>query len=450
MIRSNVASSTSASGSRSSSMAAPFTAQCSPPKASTVPATSASTDEASATSAAMKRPLPPAVGDQLDGLLAAVGGDVRHDDLGAGLGEGDGDRPAHPAGAARSRVRPCRRSRLQPSGAPFRVTRALTAEFRAGEEDSVLIGLDEHPLHQITQSFAGVAGSDSQWNDGHYVCLCDVDGNVCLTSNVRLYQNNDVLDGFVCIRHDGRQHNIRLSRRLRPDMDHYGVGPLRIEIVEPMRTLRFVLEDNEFGIACDVLCHEHRAAVRGSGRDHPHRRPAAERAGHLRARRCLRRVGRGGGAALRADAGDLVVLPQPLVGQPGRAWRPALRGAATAAAGARRAAVGAVPRATATAASTSSTRAAGRPPARGRSCSPTAPSPVTDVEHDLRVLRRRPAGAAWHVPADRRRRHRARRTRSPTSAGCTARVAGTSAGSTTASARASTAATFTSRARSGT
>jgi len=118
----------------------------------------------------------------------------------------------------------------------------------------MLIGLDEYPLHQLTQSFAGVAGSDPQWNDGHYVCMCDTDGNVCLTSNVRLYQNNDVLDGFVCIRHRGQQHNIRLSRRLRPDMDTLGVGPLRIEIVEPMRLLRFVLEENEYGLACDFLC----------------------------------------------------------------------------------------------------------------------------------------------------------------------------------------------------
>jgi hypothetical protein len=119
----------------------------------------------------------------------------------------------------------------------------------------VLIGLDEYPLHQIAQSFSGVAGSDPQWNDGHYVCFCDLDGDVCVTSNVRLYQNNDVLDGFVCLRHRGRQHNIRLSRRLRPDMDRFGVGPLRVEIVEPMKTLRFVLEPNDYGIACDVLCH---------------------------------------------------------------------------------------------------------------------------------------------------------------------------------------------------
>ena len=118
----------------------------------------------------------------------------------------------------------------------------------------MLTGLDEYPLHQIAQPFIAVAGSDSQWNDGHYVCVADLAGNVCLTSNVRLYQNNDVLDGFVCLRHDGRQHNIRLSRRLRPDVEHFGVGPLRIEILEPMRRMRLVLEDNEFGIACDLVC----------------------------------------------------------------------------------------------------------------------------------------------------------------------------------------------------
>jgi hypothetical protein len=118
----------------------------------------------------------------------------------------------------------------------------------------MLLGIDEYPYHQFTNTFAAVVGSDPQWNDGHYVTLCDVAGTVCLTSNVRLYQNNDVLDGFVCVRHDGMQHNVRLSRRLRPNMDHLGVGPLCIELVEPMQVLRMVLEENEFGIALDVTC----------------------------------------------------------------------------------------------------------------------------------------------------------------------------------------------------
>jgi hypothetical protein len=118
----------------------------------------------------------------------------------------------------------------------------------------MLLGIDEYPYHQFTNTFAAVAGSDPQWNDGHYVTLCDAEGTVCLTSNVRLYQNNDVLDGFVCVRHDGKQHNIRVSRRLRPNMDHLGVGPLRIELLEPMQVLRMVLEENPHEISLDVTC----------------------------------------------------------------------------------------------------------------------------------------------------------------------------------------------------
>jgi len=118
----------------------------------------------------------------------------------------------------------------------------------------VLVRMDEFPYHQITQTFAGVGGSDPMWNDGHYVCAADQAGTVALTSNVRLYNNNDVLDGFVCLRHEGRQYNIRASRRLRPDMDHLGVGPLRLEILEPMEVVRLVLEPNEHGFALDLTC----------------------------------------------------------------------------------------------------------------------------------------------------------------------------------------------------
>ena len=118
----------------------------------------------------------------------------------------------------------------------------------------MLLGMDEYPYHQITATFAGVGGTDPAWNDGHYLCLSDMQGEVALASTVRLYQNNDVLDGFVCIRHAGRQHNIRLSRRLRPDMGTLAVGPLRLEIVEPLKTVRLVLEDNEHDLSLDVTC----------------------------------------------------------------------------------------------------------------------------------------------------------------------------------------------------
>jgi hypothetical protein len=121
----------------------------------------------------------------------------------------------------------------------------------------VLLAADEYPFHQITQTFAAAATSDPAWNDGHYVTAGDVDGQVAFVSNLRLYANNDVMDGFVCVRHRGRQYNVRVSRRLRPQMDRLVVGPLRLEIVRPLEEVRLVLEPCRIAgatISLDVTC----------------------------------------------------------------------------------------------------------------------------------------------------------------------------------------------------
>ena len=118
----------------------------------------------------------------------------------------------------------------------------------------MLIGLDEYPFHQIVESFAGAATGDPSWNDGHYFGITDHDGSVCLTASLRLYPNNDVMDGFVCLRHRGLQYNVRVSRRLRPGMEQMRVGPLGIEILEPMTSMRLYLEPNEQDIELDLVC----------------------------------------------------------------------------------------------------------------------------------------------------------------------------------------------------
>jgi hypothetical protein len=119
----------------------------------------------------------------------------------------------------------------------------------------MLLKVDEYPFHQFADTFAAALTSDPMWNDGHYVCAANQAGTVALTSNLRLYANNDVMDGFVCLRHGDRQYNVRVSRRLRPRMDELKVGPLRLEIVEPLETVRLVLEDSAVGISLDITCH---------------------------------------------------------------------------------------------------------------------------------------------------------------------------------------------------
>ena len=46
----------------------------------------------------------------------------------------------------------------------------------------MLLGIDEYPFHQIAQPFAATATSDAQWNDGHYFCVSDAEGKVCLAA----------------------------------------------------------------------------------------------------------------------------------------------------------------------------------------------------------------------------------------------------------------------------
>ncbi len=131
----------------------------------------------------------------------------------------------------------------------------------------MLLGADEYPFHQVTQTFAGAATSDPAWNDGHYVTAVDVAGEVSFAANVRLYANTNVLDGFVCLRHRDRQYNIRVSRTLRPDMDSLRVGPLRLEIIRPLTEVRLVLEPCEIAggvsVALDVTCRSHTVSYMG-------------------------------------------------------------------------------------------------------------------------------------------------------------------------------------------
>ncbi len=126
----------------------------------------------------------------------------------------------------------------------------------------MLIGLDEYPYHQIVESFAGASTGDPSWNDGHYFGITDHAGTVSLTASVRLYPNNDVIDAFVCLRHDGRQYNVRASRRLRLDIESLRVGPIGMEILEPMRSVRLGLDLTDVGIALDLTCTSTTVPVR--------------------------------------------------------------------------------------------------------------------------------------------------------------------------------------------
>ena len=117
--------------------------------------------------------------------------------------------------------------------------------------------LDETLRHQLPQAFDTVGTSDPRFFDRYWFSCYDPAGAITMILGMGLYSNMNVLDGFVAcqVPQEGAgvtlagadvtqsaqsgtpttQRNFRYSRALRPDLDHTGVGPLKIEILEPFK-----------------------------------------------------------------------------------------------------------------------------------------------------------------------------------------------------------------------
>jgi hypothetical protein len=105
-----------------------------------------------------------------------------------------------------------------------------------------LSALDETLMHQASLPFEYAAVSDHRFFDRLMNSAFAPDGSAGITMGMGVYKNMNVVDGFAVVQRDSKtQHNLRLSRALRPNMTT-GIGPFRIEIIEPLKSRRYILE----------------------------------------------------------------------------------------------------------------------------------------------------------------------------------------------------------------
>ena len=60
-----------------------------------------------------------------------------------------------------------------------------------------------------------------------------------------MYPNAGVMDAYATLRVGDRLHAVRASDALGADRMRLAVGPLRIEVEEPLRRLRLTCDDEE-------------------------------------------------------------------------------------------------------------------------------------------------------------------------------------------------------------
>jgi hypothetical protein len=115
------------------------------------------------------------------------------------------------------------------------------------------VPLDEFPVHQVPLSMEHVATSDRNTYDRCYLNGHDRTGEIFFVSGLGVYPNLGVKDAFATIRQGDTQVTIRASDALGTDRMTQQVGPIRVEVLEPLQRLRLVCEAPSHGVELDLV-----------------------------------------------------------------------------------------------------------------------------------------------------------------------------------------------------
>ena len=111
---------------------------------------------------------------------------------------------------------------------------------------------DDFPIHQTAEPVRLVATSDRNFYDRYYFnCHASSDA-LLLVMGMGQYPNLGTQDAFAVVRRGPFHRVVRASREL-GDRSENRVGPFRIEVLEPLRRLRFVLEPTEHALSFDLV-----------------------------------------------------------------------------------------------------------------------------------------------------------------------------------------------------
>lgn len=117
--------------------------------------------------------------------------------------------------------------------------------------NDLLSAADEYPVHQTPEPLA-VAGSDPSFYDRFWFNAYSADGRSLVAIAMGLYPNSNVLDAAVSVVHGGVQRSVFASRLLDRNRMDTRVDPIRVEILEPLNTLRVTLGDNPHGLRAEL------------------------------------------------------------------------------------------------------------------------------------------------------------------------------------------------------
>lgn len=130
----------------------------------------------------------------------------------------------------------------------------------------MLSSYDDYPIHQASVPVSEPSVSDINFYDRYFFNGYDVEGSAYFALAMGLYPNRHVADAAFSVIVDGQQVSVFSSQRAPADRrDATHLGPISVDIVEPMRVVRVSVDAPEHGLRADLTF-----AARSDAIEEPH------------------------------------------------------------------------------------------------------------------------------------------------------------------------------------
>lgn len=116
----------------------------------------------------------------------------------------------------------------------------------------MITAFDDYPIHQTAMPLAYPATGDRNYYDRYFFNGYDRGGDFFFAVAMGVYPNRKVIDTSFSVVHAGEQRSVHASGRAPLDRSVTTCGPVRVEVAEPLRRLRVLVDAPEHGLSADL------------------------------------------------------------------------------------------------------------------------------------------------------------------------------------------------------
>ena len=111
---------------------------------------------------------------------------------------------------------------------------------------------DDFPVHQTADPVAYPATSDRNFYDRYFFHGYDKSGNCFFAVALGFYPNRLVADAALNVVWNGQQHILHASQSYGGERWDVCVGPINVQVLEPLQNLRVTIDKNPSGLTADL------------------------------------------------------------------------------------------------------------------------------------------------------------------------------------------------------